>query len=110
MTHCSARSPRASAAATASPDTPRRRCPGGASQTRRLLGRERQRLGLIALRLELRERLEHQGADRFLRRRVADRAQQREGAALPVDGEAAGRERDAAAAARLALPDREADE
>ena len=63
------------------------------------------------LRLVLGERLQDQRAQRLLRGRVDDRPQQREAAALAVDREAAGRERDVAPAAAAArLPDREADQ
>ena len=61
-------------------------------------------------RLVLRVRLQDQIADPVLRRGVADRPQQREAAALAVDRVLTRRERDVAAVAGLALPDREANQ
>ncbi len=60
------------------------------------------------LRLELVERLQDEIAHPVLRLRVGDRAEEREAAPLAVDGVLARRERDIAARAAAALPDREA--
>src|SRR6516165_8836295 len=55
-------------------------------------------------------RPEHEIADTVLRRLVSDGPQQREAAALTIDGVLACRERDVAAVAATPLPDAEADE
>src|SRR5687768_9458701 len=55
-------------------------------------------------------RLQHELTDAVLRRRIGDRTQQREAAALTVDGIGARRERDVPAATAAAFPDGEADQ
>src|SRR4051794_28784119 len=60
--------------------------------------------------LVLGECLEHAIANRFLRGRVHDGTQEREGAAIAVDDVGAGREGDVAAVRAAALPDAEANQ
>ena len=81
----------------------------GVTEPRGSVTRERLRVGGQRL-LVLGVRLEDAVADGVLGRRVGDRTQQCEAAALAVHAVLARRERDVPAAAAAALPDREADQ
>jgi hypothetical protein len=84
------------------PNTALRRCPGGTFHLRGRCDR--------ASLLVLGERFEHELAHAVLRVHVGDGPQQRETAALTIDGVLARRERNVAAVATASLPDAEADQ